>query len=193
MRSLRCPILLTPAETGVVSARVSNPLDRPTERYVRVHMSAGSLLLTREFTEVVPLDPGESERVEWSVSADDTVFDRFVMVNVVLRSRYPLPARQGTCGILVLDVPYLTGPQVFGLTLTASLLTMAAGCGLWIWATPPLSDRRHQPIRAMVALAGSVLVGILLGVLGWWLPGLILLTIVLIGIGVIIGYVLNRA
>ena len=192
LRSLRCPVIVTPGETGVVSARVSNSLDRPTERYIRVLISDGSIALTREYTEVVKLGPGESRRVAWTVTADDAVYDRIIMVNAVLRRRYPLPARQSSCGILVVDVPYLTGQQFFGLALAASVLAMAGGYGLWVKGPLSHSKRGRQAGRAMLGLAGSVLAGIIIGLLGWWLPGLIVFVSVILGIGAIIGYFVNR-
>lgn len=193
LRSLRCPVMITTGETGLVSVRVSNPLDRPTERYLRVNMTAGSILRVKEFTEVVVLDPGESARVRWAVTPDDAVYGRFIMVNAVLRARYGLPTRQSSCGIIVVDVPYLTGHQVFGLALGVSLLTMAAGYVLWMKADPPLSARRLRAARAMMALAGGVVAGIVLGLLGLWFPGFILFVIVLVAVGVTIGYFLERA
>ncbi len=192
LRSLRCPAIITRSETGTITARVSNPLDRPVERYLRVHMSAGSLLLTREFTEIVPLEPGEARRVTWTVGAEDAVYDRLIMVNVVLRRRYPLPARQRTCGILVVDVPYLTGWQVLGLCLVLSVSGMGAGHALWVRSAAALGDQGRRAAGGMIMLAGSVLVGTFIAWLGWWLPGLILFLILLIAIGVIIGYYLRR-
>ncbi len=188
LRSLRCPAIITTSETGTVSARVSNPLNRPVERYLRVHMSAGSLLVTREFTEIVALDPGQARWVGWSVSPDDAVYDRLIMVNVVLRRRYPLPARQATCGILVVDVPYLTGRQLLGLWPTLSVLGMGGGYALWVRPGASLGDRERRAAGGMIMLAVSVLVGTFIAWLGWWLPGLILFFILLIAVGVIIGY-----
>lgn len=193
LRSLRCPVMITTSETAVVSAVVSNPLDRPTERYLRVFMSAGSMLLTEEFTEIVELEPGESQRVAWTVTADDAAYGRLVMVNAVLRRRYPLPGRQSSCGIIVVDVPYLMGHQVFGLSLAVSLAAMAAGYLLWVNKALSLGRRGRQAARAMAALAAGVVAGVALGLLGWWLPGLVVFVVVLVGVGVIIGYFLNTS
>ena len=192
LRSLRCPVMVTRGETGTVSVLVSNPLDRPTERHLRVSMSAGSLILTNEFTVAVPLEPGESKSVVWPVTADDAVYGRVIMVNAVLRRRYPAPGRQSSCGILVVDVPYLTGDQVFGLALGTSVLAMAGGYSLWVKGDGTAGKRGRQAARAMLGLAGGVLAGIVIGLIGWWLPGLVLFIIVLIAIGVTIGYFLNR-
>ncbi len=193
LRSLRCPVMITTSETGMVTASLTNPLERSTERYVRAHVTDGFVTLLREVNERVPLEPGERRQLQWTVTADDAAFERLILVKVVLRARYPLPSRQGTCGILVVDVPYLKGDQLFGLAFGASLLCLTAGFGLWFRASRPLRERGRQAARAMVVLAGSVLVGITIGLLGWWLPGLLIFVVALLGIGVIIGYFLNRA
>lgn len=193
LRSLRCPVMITKAETGKVTASLTNPLDRPTERYVRAHVTDGYVTLMREVNTRVPLAPGETERLAWTVTADDAAFERLILVKVVVRGRYPLPSRQGTCGILVADVPALTGSQVFGLSLGVSLLSMAAGFGLWHRAARPIHGEGRQVARAMGMLAGSIVVGTFVGWMGWWVPGLILFVIGVLGIGVIIGYFLNAA
>lgn len=192
LRSLRCPVLITRSETGTVSARLKNPLERSTERYVRAHISDGYVTLMREINTRVPLDPGERQRLEWTVTADDAAFGRLVLVKVVLRARYPLPSRQGTCGILVLDVPYLTGNQFFALGFAVSLLSMAAGCVLWFRAGEPLRERGRQVGRAMGVLAGIVLVGTIVALMGWWVIGLIFFVFTVLGIGVTIGYLSSR-
>lgn len=191
LRSLHCPVMITARETGAVSVVVSNPLDRPTERHLRVATSAGSLLLTNEFTEVIELEPGESKSVVWPVTADDAVHGRLIMVNAVVRRRYPIPGRQSSCGILVVGVPYLTGRQVFGLSLAFSQLAMAGAHRLWLKGYGAPGRRGKQAARAMVGLGSVVLAGIVIGLVGWWLPGLILFLIVLVAIGVTIGYFLN--
>jgi len=193
LRSLRCPAMITTSETGSVTASLTNPLDRSTERYVQAHITDGYVTLMREVNKSVPLAPGEKRQLEWAVTADDAAFDRFILVKVVLRGRYPRPSRQGTCGILVVDVPLLSGRQVFSLIFTVSLLGMAAGYVLWLRASQPLDDRGRQMTRAMVTLAGSVVLGTIIGWLGLWLLGFFLFLVALLGIGVVIGYFLNRA
>ena len=192
LRSLRCPVMITRSETGTVTASVSNPLDRSTERYVRAHITDGYVTLMREVNRSVPLASGERQRLAWEVTADDAAFERFILVKVVLRGRYPFPSRQGTCGILVVGVPYLTGEQVFGLAFGASLLSMAGGLVLWLRASRPLGQRKRQAARAMGALGGSVLLGTTVGLVGWWLPGLVIFLITVLGIGVMLGHFLGE-
>lgn len=192
LRSLRCPVMITRSETGTVTASLTNPLDRSIDRYVRAHITDGYVTLMREVDQSVSIASGERERLAWEVTADDAAFERFILVRIVVRGRYPLPSRQGTCGIFVVDVPYLTGEQVFGLVFTASLISMGMGFGLWYRASEPLRARGLQAARAMGMLASSVALGTIVGWLGWWLPGAIVFLITVLGVGVIIGYVLNR-
>ncbi len=191
LKSLRCPVMITKSETGAVTASLTNPLDRPTERYIRAHITDGYVTLMREINKLVPLAPGETQKLTWTVTADDAAFERLILVKVIIRGRYPLPSRQGTCGIVVVDVPYLTGHQVFGISLVASLLSIGMGFSIWFKASKPLHEKARQAVRAMSTLAGSILLGIFIGLMGWWLPGLLIFVITLIGAGVIIGYFLD--
>ena len=192
LRSLRCPVMITESETGEVTASLFNPLERSTERFLQAHITDGYVTLMREVNRRVSLEPGERQQLAWEVTADDAAYERFILVKVVLRGRYPLPSRQGTCGILVVDVPYLRGEQVFGLGFGAALLCMVGGIVLWLKAGDPLVDRGRRVARAMAALTGSIVVGTTVGLLGWWLPGFIIFLITLLGIGVIIGHFLSQ-
>ncbi len=192
LRSLRCPVMITRSETGSVTASLRNPLERSTERYVRAHITDGYVTLMRELNSLVPLAPGETQRLEWTVTADDAALERLILVKVIVRGRYPLPSRQGTCGIVVVDVPILSGNQVFALGFGASLLSVAAGLGLWARASEPAGEAGQQVSRGMGMLCASVVVGAMVGLVGWWVPGLIIFAITLLGIGGITGYFLNR-
>jgi hypothetical protein len=191
LRSLRCPVMITESETGEVTASLFNPLERSTERFVQAHITDGYVTLMREVSRRVSLEPGERQQLAWEVTAADAAFERFILVKVILRGRYPLPSRQGTCGILVVDVPYLTGEQVFGLGFGAALLCMVGGLLLWLRADDSVLDRGRRVSRAMLALTGSIVVGTTVGLLGWWLPGSIVFLITLLGIGVILGHFLS--
>jgi hypothetical protein len=92
----------------------------------------------------------------------------------------------------VVDAPYLSGNQAFVLGLLISLLSVAVGFYLWFRASKPLHERGQQMARAMCVLAGIILVGTVLGLLGWWVLGLIFFAITVLGIGVAIGYLASR-
>ncbi len=189
LKTLRCPVMITPKEPGTVSAAVKNSLDRSTEFMIRTHISHGYVTLMREMTAKLPLDPGESERLEWTVTPEDAAYgNTLILVRVYLFGRYPLPSRRGSCGILVINTPHFTGSQVFAFILVASLLGMAIGMGLWVVGNRPLSGLGLNVAHAMIGLAGTVLVGMIVGFIGWWIIGVIIFVITVILIGAIFGY-----
>lgn len=193
LTTLRCPVMMTAHEIGTASATFENPLERPVTFTIRAHISQGYVTLMREINSKLSLAPGERQALEWTVTPDDAAYGRLILLRVRLSGKYPLPARDASCGILVVDVPYLSGKQITTIILVVSLLSMMVGAGLWVAANRPLRKRAREVIRAMGVLAGSVLLALVLGLLGnWLLAALILVISVLLGV-VIIGYFVSRS
>jgi len=192
LTTLRCPVMMTKTETGKVTATFTNSLERPIELYTRAHITEGYVTLMREVNTKLPLDPGETKPLQWTVTSDDAAFGRLILVKVTVNRKYPLPSRQGTCGILVVGLPYFTGTQIFAFAFAASLLSMAGGAGLWVVANRPLKDLGLDVIVAMGALAGSVLAGTIVGLRGSWMFGGLIFVFTVLLIGAIIGYFVNR-
>ena len=188
LRTLRCPLMMTTAETGTVTATFTNPFERPTEFTIRTHISRGYVTLMREIFTKLPLDPGEKQTLELTVTPDDAAYGRLVLVNMRLYPKYPYPARTGTCGILVINESNLTGNQVFAFTLVVSLLSMVVGLSLWVTGDRPLSGLGLDVTRAMSALIVCVLAGTIVGLFGWWVFGVIIFMITVLLIGTIIGF-----
>lgn len=188
---LRCPVMMSTNEIGTISATLKNSLERSTEYSIRTHISDGYLTLMREINWKLPLDPGEVQKLEWTVTPEDAAFERLILVRVRIGPKYPIPARGGSCGILVLDLPYLSGNQLFAIIITASLLCMAVGLILWVAANRPLRGLGLDITGAMGVLTGSLLIGMVVGYLGLWMFGVIIFVITLLFIGAIIGYIVN--
>ncbi len=192
LRGLRCPVILTTAETGAIRATLTNPLDRAATFNLRTYISEGFVSLFREERARVPLEPGEKERLEWPVTAEDAAYGRVILARVQVMGQYPLPARQGACGILVFDLPSVTGGQVLAVVLAASLLLLAGGAGLWLAANRPLAGQRLEVARALGALGASVVVALVTSLLGLWVAGLLALVATVLLIGAIGGHFLTR-
>jgi hypothetical protein len=88
-------------------------------------------------------------------------------------------------------LPYFTGAQLFTFAFAASLLGMLGGIWLWHIGSRPLIRRARQTIRTMSVLTGSVLVGLIVSILGWWMIGLLILALNILTIGAVIGHLLN--
>ena len=192
LRTLRCPVMITASEAGTAAATLSNPFERPTEFTIRAHVTQGFVTLMRELNFKLPLDAGDKGTLEWEVTPDDAAYGRLIMVRVRVYPKYPIPSRHASCGILVLDVPHLTGNQVLASVLAATLLSIAAGMGLWVAGNRGPSTTGREATRAMGALAACVLAGIVVALVGWWVLGVILFAITVLLIGTIIGFLINQ-
>jgi hypothetical protein len=189
LTTLRCPVMITTAETTTVSASFTNPGNRPIELFVRAHISDGFATLMREVKTWVPLTPGQEQRVEWPVAPADAAFGRVILVRIHASPSGPLPYRAGSCGIIVLDLPFLTGNLVFAIALAIAVLGMGGGIGLWVASYRPSIRQGLGVVRGMGTLAGAVGVAIIAGLFGMWLVGLVVLLLTVLLIGVMVGYV----
>jgi len=192
LTTLRCPVVMTTGESSTITAAFTNPLDWPALLTVRTHVS-NYLELMREENARFNLDPGETEKLAWKVTADDVVYGRFIFVQVLQFRKYPLPARLGSCGVLVLDLPLFTGGQWVALATAGSLLGMAAGLGLWIVANRPLRGLERDATWAMGVLAAITLAGLVVDLRGWWMAGVLLLVVTILLVGAITAHFANRS
>jgi hypothetical protein len=190
-RSLRCPIIITPEETGIIRARFKNTLDREIDFFIRAHISHGYVTLRREVITELALAPGETERVEWEINAEDAAFERLVLFRMTARGAYPLPNRQGTCGVLLVETSSLRGNQIVAILLAGSLVLTLGGGGLWFATHREMLELQMQLSRAMGFLTVSTILGIIVSLMGWWVFGAFFLVVILLAVGVILGYFVN--
>jgi hypothetical protein len=177
LSSLRCPTIMTASRPSVISATLSNPFDRDIEHNIRVHISEGFVTLMREERATVPLAPGERKTLEWPITADDAAYGRIVFVRAYQFPKYPQPDREASCGVLVLNVPVLSGGQIVGLAFASSLLAMGGGVLLWNRVSHSASKRDQRIVTSMISLGAVVLVTMVATVLGFWIPALALLIV----------------
>jgi len=177
LKTLRCPVLMMASETGTIRATFENPADKPIELMLRAHVTDGFVTLMREVNSTLPLEPGEKKTVEWALTADDVAYRWLIMARVLQFRYYPLPARQAACGVLVLDVPFLTGNQLFVLTIAVTFLSMLGGIVLWSAGNRPLRRSALAVTRTMGVLTATLLIGFLVSLSGAWLIGTLLFAI----------------
>ena len=135
----------------------------------------------------------EAQWVEWMISADDAAFGRLVLFKVAVTGGYPLPARQGTCGIVRINTTILTGGWLYALVLIVSLVCSIGATVLRIRSRPQMLGAAAQLTRAMIWLSASILVGIVVSFLGWWVAGAVSLVVILLTIGVTVGYLVSSS
>lgn len=180
-----CPVVIASDENGVVRAVFKNDNEKAIRPTVRFQTSSPSVFRT-EITRL-EIGPGESESLEWEISQNDMAYRNLVFAKIMTYASYPSPDVEQTCGILVLDLPSLTGRQATGLVIAVSLAGMILGGGLWL-VSRPVKGRAREAWPAMLTLAVVVLAGMGSVLLAMWPAGILLAAFSLVLIGVIVGH-----
>ena len=176
---LNCPILLTRDEPGEISLSVANPTDKPLHPSVRTEISAD--FDPQVLNESLDLAPGESKKLEWSLQPENIVLGSFILAHVQVYATYPIPNREKTCGILIMDLPGS------GKTLVIALVAftlIGLGSGMY-WMNKSGLFKNRVPItwNAILFLAVLIIGGLILSLMGSWIPSIgILVLSVLISI-----------
>jgi hypothetical protein len=186
--SLRCPVLITEQESGTISATIRNPTERNKTRYVRAHISQGYLTVMREENLKFEVEAGGKRKLDWSVGPEDAVYGWMILARIHVFASYPLPAQHQSCGILVLDVPGLSGSAVVAIAAVVSLFLMALGLGIWLMVGRPVVGRKRNAAGAMAAMAVILVLGMSSFIVGWWEAGVISLVVVVLLLGGVIAH-----
>ena len=186
LRTLRCPVLLSRAETADISARFTNSTDRQTSFFVRTHISEGNISAMREFQELVELEAGETVVKRWDVSPSDAAFGSLVMARVATLRRPGLAPRDAACGILVLPFSGISGQLVLAAAILISLGSMAGGGVVWLQEKRPLRRHDRSQAIAMGMLASLITFDLVISLLSYWTLGLIILILTFLLMGALL-------
>lgn len=185
--SLRCPVFMSPNETGLITARFNNPTDLDWERYSRVFISEGFVSLMREIKRPIPVPAGGTQTVEWEVYPEDAAYDRIIFFRIYVNAKYPYPSLGGSCGIIMMDAGNLTGRQLFISFLVFSIALTALGLIIWKSKLDRSDPHFLNKVRSRYALTIILSLGIVIAYFGSWVIALLFLTVALLMIGIIIG------
>jgi len=184
---LICPVAITTHEVGKISATIKNTTDREINFYARAHISEGYVSLKREIDQQVPIAPGEKGEVYWEIYPEDAAYKRIILFRAYINPAYPIPSQGNFCGVLVLNIPGLTGIQFLLLMVGLSLACLIGGNLLWQRINHPMTKNIRSMSNAMIALAVIVYGAIIVGYLGAWIFGLLLFAASILMLGVIFG------
>ena len=184
--TLACPILTTSRDKARFTVKIHNPLEHNLTRTVQVMVSSGRLSLLREDRVSFQLKPDESRSLSWPVEPEDAVYGKLVLAKVYLYPSHSIPSKDATCGILVLDIPFLSGQQVVYGSLGLSLIGMISAILLWQRNNKLKTIQQKELTRSMFMMASAISVGLIASLLGsrlaygWLLSGSCLVVAVLL-------------
>ena len=171
---LICPHIMTSQDNGSVTAIVTNKVEKTISPIFQADISGPVLRTIRTQPSI---EPGKTQQIKWEIGVDDVDYSHLIMAQVYQFSSYKTSTATATCGTLFLNLPGLTGLQVYILALVLSLLGIAVGFVLWLFSNRPFQGRSLQQLWGMIFFASIVLMGILFGSLGQWILGLFALVI----------------
>jgi len=172
---LRCPLLLTRSETGVVNAVFDNPTDSADDFYYKVEISG--FLSPRQIEGHVSVPAHQKGRVGFTVNKDDIDLQFFVFVKIVISPNAARSTREADCGIIVLGNSGFTGGQLFTIALVLSLLGIIPGFVLWRRSG---MDVNSDIQRVMQLLGIVVLLAMFAGLVGWWFIGILFIVLMVL-------------
>jgi len=181
---LNCPIVLNGNEEREIKVTFKNNRDKVMSPFIRAYVSEEHITLTRESTHEFIIQPGAVAKIIWKIYPEDAVYHRFVFFRIYIHDDYPYPTRDGTCGVWVTNIPGLSGNQLFLIFFTFSILLIIGGNILIHIAPHPLYDKRKITV-GMKYLSGLVLLNFIFAFLGFWVPGFIILTVIVV-LGVVL-------
>lgn len=185
---LSCPALMSTHETGNILVRVNNPSNKPVDPIIRVDLSARGVPDTKQVQ--LTILPGETQLVEQPVTADNIDLGFFIFAKAYRYASYPLPEANATCGIIIIDLPFLNGQQLFNLWLAFSLILIPLG--LWMWSTSLRPEGAGRMIPVAKVLAVIVLGGLLVSLKGVWALGVLFLVLTLLMFTAMLRFVIPK-
>ena len=163
---IKCPLMLSPTESGTISASVTNTLDVDTKPVITADFSRVSG--DQQVSQTLLLAAHETKTVQWTVDASNILFGRLILVNVTQFRYTDLPSHQGACGIFLLSFLGLSGIETFYLLFAVSFVSILLGAFLWLRGHSPLDDLARSTAQASGILAGITITGLLAALLRWW-------------------------
>lgn len=191
LESLKCPVLLNGEETGTVTATFENTAEWPLRRTIDTHISHGFVILMREERTRIDLQPGEKRTLQWTISPEDAAWGRFILVRLHVQRIGPLPPRSGSCGVLVLNLPFGSGTMITLATIVISLLLIVLGTALWLRGTEAQRKDLRTADYMALALGPMSVLALITSMMGAWFFSTILLVISILIIVTIVTWLLS--
>jgi hypothetical protein len=167
LSSLKCPAVLTNHETGTISATIVNNTEEYVSVKVRAAFTDAESTRPLEIESEVPLEPNKSWELSWPVSEQNAEADHFILVRIHQIASASTPDLNASCGIFVINFPFLTGSQLVPAVM--GLAALLSGAGLLIWglkSTP--RGWRNPGFRRWLFFIGVAILLTVIALEGYW-------------------------
>ena len=173
-----CPVIITADESALIHARVRNESGHNANFLMRAEVSG--FLEDRSERQLVPIEAGETATVSWPLSAQDAVYNNFILAAVYRNAVYPMPMAQKTCGVYVLNMRGLPGSTVYWTLAALGLLALGGGLFLLEPRSRARDHGRANMALARRALALAAVIGLFVSYSSWWILGVLSLVVIVL-------------
>jgi hypothetical protein len=180
LSTLNCPILMTANETSTFSVKLTNPTQGKLSPSIKTDISSHLASPISSITSV-KLAPGETKRVEWNISSENIEFKRFILIYAGVYASYPVPNRENTCGVFIVNMPS-NGAVITWTMVVLSLLGIGIGLYGLVQSKGPVQSGRDM--LRFTLLFFLVIAGLITSFMGWWIQGVIV-TVVSLLLGIV--------
>lgn len=179
---LRCPLMISPTETGIVNAVFENPADKEDNFFYRAEIS-GKSYSTRQVEGQIAVPPRETRSVQLTVDSNDVDLIFFILVKMSILPNALHKSQEAVCGIMLVNILGLKGTQISTIAIFLTFLGMAIGLRVW-QQTSTTSDSEIP--RVVQALGFVVILAMFAASMSWWPVAIVLsvLTILLMVISI---------
>jgi hypothetical protein len=173
LSSLRCPIFITPKETSTISLKVNNPRDLVHKPIVTTLITRSTLSLLNKEVTFLELQPGETQILTREINSKDSVFDRLVLVKAIVDNPYPTKDVHNVCGVMVVNIDFLSGSQLSAILMTLGVLLILIGLILYTAGKKPFGKKFGMHLNIKLFLAILIFLSIIISNYGYFIIGLV--------------------
>ncbi len=167
-------------------AEITNIDKKPLTIEVRAHVTDGFVTLMNEYITDVPLEPGETQTVDIPIRPEDAAYGRLILVRVHQMKELSNPYKNASCGVVLVNIPFLTGTQFVILVILLSALLTIGGLVLWALHSRPIVLKRKRTFTSLLIFVALSVALATVALIGGWIIGAVLTAVwVLMGISLI--------
>jgi hypothetical protein len=193
LSSLKCPLFLSPNQTGTASASFYNSTDQPIQPMIVTNITNGLVLARSEDRQQPTIPAGQALTLSWKLTPDMAAWGRFILVRVT-STPYLLPSQTGACGVTITHFLGLPGNVLIALEMGLGLILTVSGLALWVSTNRPMLKTRQRNITSALAfLLILMLLGMVSVFVGVWWIGMFCFILSVLALVVSWGYAINSA
>jgi hypothetical protein len=193
LTQIKCPLLVTPYSSKEIRFRIKNPKEYEIKPLLEILESNPGMEgnITRSYEEFV-IEPGATIESSYSLSSKNNTPNSVIFVRALLHQTGYYPASTTKhCGVLIYQVGSLPGIAIIILAIGLFLTLLLSGIWMWWKNSTAYMRRSNRILNGMISLSVFLIATMVTIVLGWKIPAIILLVVMILAFFAILEHALT--